>query len=77
MLIDEDKILIRGLTFGGVYYGDVVGAEEYAKIVERLEAAEKVVDKGYVLFFHKQEPEKSGVLELSKMIKEYKELSDE
>lgn len=46
------------------------------KLIDRLEAAEKIIEQGHVLLFDKQEPEKSGVLMLSKMIKEYGDLNE-
>jgi len=46
--VSEDKILIKGLTFGGVDYGDVVSYKEYEalqqQVKELTEANEKLKD---------------------------------
>lgn len=42
-LVKEDKILIRGLTFGGVNYGDVVSYKEYRALLDQLDANDKEI----------------------------------
>ena len=70
----EDKILIRGLTFGGVDYGDVVSYREYKTLQESNKVLVEAIciyareelghvdfngDKGAVNFFIKAYSEES------------------
>ena len=71
-IIDEANILVK--SWSGHLDAPTSELRVIEKLITQLETAEKVIEHGHVLFFDKQEPEKTGVLKLSKMIKEYEEL---
>lgn len=70
-VIDEANILIK--SWSGHLDAPTSELRVIEKLIIQLEDAENVIEHGRVLFFDKQEPEKSGVLKLSSMIKEYNE----
>ena len=43
-MMDESKILIRELTFGGINYGDVVSYKEYETLKQRITELENALN---------------------------------